>query len=122
METIDQRSDEQWERPTRLARSKLMTLLAYLEANHRSLIDYRCWQQAGRRISTGFVESTINRLIGRRMCKAQQMRWSRAGAHALLQVRAALLNGEFDARVRRWHPWVGTRRISWPWQVPSQAF
>lgn len=49
------------------------------------------------------------------------MRWSRAGAHALLRVRAVLLNREFDARVRRPHPRVSTRRISWPWQAPSPA-
>ena len=107
---------------TRLARSKLSNLLAYLEANHQSLIVYRRWQKEGRRISTGFVESTINRLIGRRMCKDQQMRWSREGAHCLLQVRAAVLNGELDARARRWHQWVGTRRISWPWMMPSHPF
>jgi hypothetical protein len=33
------------------------------------------------------------------MNKSQQMRWSRWGAYLLLQVRAALLNGEFDALV-----------------------
>lgn len=104
---------------TRLARSKLSNLLSYLQANHQLLIDYRRWQKHGRRISTGFVESTINRLIGRCMCKDPQMRWSREGAHGLLQVRAAVLNGELDSRARRRHPWVGTRRISWPWMVSS---
>jgi len=34
------------------------------------------------------------------MNKSQQMRWSRRGADLLLQVRAAVLNGEFDAPVR----------------------
>jgi hypothetical protein len=34
------------------------------------------------------------------MNKSQQMRWSRRGADLLLQVRAAVLNGEFDALVR----------------------
>ncbi|MGI9024631.1 MAG: ISKra4 family transposase [Burkholderiaceae bacterium] len=121
MVRLDRRADEYGERPTRQARSKT-TLLSYLEANHRSLIDYRRWQKEGRRISTGFVESTINRLIDRRLCKEQQMRWTREGAHALLQVRAALLNGELEARVRRWYPWVGGRRISWPWQMPSHPF
>src|SRR3984893_9879033 len=73
------------------ARYKLMDLLYYLQANLRSLIDYRSWQLAGRRISTGFVESTINRIVGRRMCKGQQMRWARLGAHCLVQVRVAAL-------------------------------
>jgi hypothetical protein len=34
------------------------------------------------------------------MNKRQQMRWSRRGADLLLQVRAAVLNGEFDALLR----------------------
>jgi hypothetical protein len=40
----------------------------------------------------------------------------------LLQVRAALLNRELDARARRRYPWIGSRRISWPWQTPSHPF
>jgi hypothetical protein len=35
------------------ARYKLMNLLYYLQANLRSLIDYRSWQRAERRISAG---------------------------------------------------------------------
>jgi hypothetical protein len=99
-----------------------MDLLYYLQANLRSLIDYRSWQQAGRRISTGFVESTINRIVGRRMCKGQQMRWSRLGAHCLVQVRAALLNQELDEIAHCQFPWLGEQRISWPWQQTSHPF
>ena len=106
----------------RAARYKLMDLLSYLEANVDSLVDYRSWQQAGRRISTGFVESTINRVVGRRMCKRQHMRWSRNGAHCLVQVRAALLNQEFDKLAQRHAPLIGRRRVSWPWQQASHPF
>ncbi len=31
----------------------------------------------GERISTGFVESTVNTVVGKRFCKRQQMRWSK---------------------------------------------
>lgn len=106
----------------RAARYKLLNVLSYLEANLDSLIDYRSWQQAGRRISTGFVESTINRVIGHRMCKDQHMRWSRNGAHCLVQVRAALLNQEFDQLAQRHAPLIGKRRVSWPWQQRSHPF
>ncbi|MDR6859956.1 hypothetical protein J2W96_006296 [Variovorax guangxiensis] len=99
-----------------------MEVVDYLTKNLDSLIDYRAWQQAGRRISTGFVESSINRIVGRRMCKGQHMRWSRAGAHRVVQVRVALLNKELDELARRQFPWIGQRRISWPWQRPSRAF
>jgi hypothetical protein len=50
------------------------------------------------------------------------MRWSRPGAHCVLQVRVALLNQELDDVAQRLFPWIGQRRISWPWQRTSQAF
>ena len=104
------------------AQSRLLDILNCLEVNKSALVDYCRWQQEGRRISTGFVESTINRLIGRRLCKGQQMRWTRAGAHAVLQVRAAILNDEFEARASAMHPWIGKRRITWPSDTASQPF
>jgi len=94
LELREERDPENASR-ARAARHRLMNVLCYLEANIDSLIDYRRWQQGGRRISTGFVESAINRLVGRRMCKGQHMRWSRAGAPYLVQARAAILNQEF---------------------------
>jgi hypothetical protein len=39
------------------------------------------------RVSTGFVESTVNQVISRRFCKQQQMQWTKRGAHLLLQTR-----------------------------------
>jgi hypothetical protein len=61
------------------------------------------------------VEGTVNRLIGRRMCKGQHMCWSKRGAHLLLQVRCAALNGDLLAGFQRWFPSVATRRIMMPW-------
>jgi hypothetical protein len=39
------------------------------------------------------VESTVNQLINWRFCKKQQMSWTKAGAQALLHVKAAAQNG-----------------------------
>jgi len=100
----------------------LSNVVTYLESNLESLIDYRTWQRVGRRISTGFVESSINRIVGRRMCKSQHMRWSRVGAHSVVQLRVALLNQEFHELARRQFPWIGHRRVTWPWQRTSQGF
>jgi hypothetical protein len=100
----------------------LSNVVTYLKSNVESLIDYRTWQRVGRKISTGFVESSINRIVGRRMCKSQHMRWSRVGAHSVVQVRVALLNQEFDELARRQFPWIGQRRVTWPWQKASQGF
>jgi hypothetical protein len=106
----------------RLTRRRLVDALAYLEANINSLIDYRGYQKAGRRISTGYGESSINRLIGRRMSKEQHMRWSRDGADGVVQVRVALQNQELDALSRQHFEWSGSRRISWPWMQASHPF
>jgi hypothetical protein len=48
----------------------------------------------GERISTGFVESTVNQVISKRFCKKQQMAWTPRGAHLLLQSRTRVLNGD----------------------------
>jgi len=58
----------------------------------------------GERISTGFVESTVNYVVSKRMVKKQQMRWSQRGAHLLLQIRTRVLNGEWEATFRQWYP------------------
>ena len=100
----------------------LSNVVTYLNSNVESLIDYRTWQCAGARISTGFVESSINRIVGRRMCKSQHMRWSRVGAHSVVQLRVALLNQEFHELAQRQFPWIGRRRVTWPWQRTSQPF
>jgi hypothetical protein len=58
----------------------------------------------GERISTGFVESTVNQVISKRFCKQQQMQWTKQGAHLLLQTRVKTLNGELGAMFKRWYP------------------
>jgi hypothetical protein len=50
----------------------------------------RYWN--GERIASGFVESAVNRVIGKRMVKPQQMGWSQRGAHLPHQIRKRVLN------------------------------
>jgi len=76
----------------------------YVCGNRRSLPDYAKQRAAGHRISTAHVESVMNHLVNHRLSKKQQMRWSRAGAHYLLQVRAELLNGTLLDRYRVGYP------------------
>jgi hypothetical protein len=42
----------------------------------------------------------VNSLVAKRIVKKQQMRWSLHGAHMLMEVRAAELNGELRNRFR----------------------
>ena len=75
----------------------LQELKRYINENAGTIVNYHDRRSAGLRVSSCGAESTVNYLINHRMNKHQQMRWSRRGAHMLLQVRAAVLNGEFDA-------------------------
>jgi hypothetical protein len=79
------------ERSAEMAIGHLCDLEGYLEKNKSGVINYSAWRKAGRRISTSAVEGTVNRLIGRRMCKSQHMCWTTRGAHMLLQVRCAVM-------------------------------
>jgi hypothetical protein len=58
----------------------------------------------GEWISTGFVESMVNYVVSKRMVKRQQMQWTPAGAHLLLQVRTQVLNDTWETTVRSWYP------------------
>ena len=62
-------------------------LATYIANNAAAIVNYsRRWDN-GERISTAFVESTVNPVISRRFTKKQQMQWSKVGAHRLLQIR-----------------------------------
>ena len=70
----------------------------------RSISASRNSYRYGERISTGFVESTVNQVISKRFCKKQQMQWTKRGAHLLLQTRVKTLNQELGAVFQRWYP------------------
>ena len=76
----------------------------YIERNGGFIPNYGERYRNGERISTGFVESTVNYVVSKRMVKKQQMRWSQRGAHLLLQIRTRVLNGEWEATFRQWYP------------------
>jgi hypothetical protein len=82
--------------------------------NDTSLVNYGERYRRGERISTAVVESMVNRVIERRMTKQQQMRWSRRGAHLLIQVRLAVLEDALQDAFRRWYP-------RFPMAVPREA-
>jgi hypothetical protein len=76
----------------------------YITNNAGFIPNYGERYRHGERISTGFVESTVNQVVSKRMVKKQQMRWSQRGAHLLLQIRTRVLNGEWEATFRTWYP------------------
>jgi hypothetical protein len=66
-----------------------------------------------RRVANTLAESAVNSRVAKRMVKKQQMRWSQHGAHMLMEVRAAEINGELRERLR------ARFREPEPHQVPS---
>jgi hypothetical protein len=86
--------------PTAAAALKVARLLDELEAYVCSqpdiIIDYATARQREEPISTAVTESTVQWLLHRRMNAQQQMRWSPRGAHLLLKVRCAVMNGTLE--------------------------
>jgi len=79
-------------------------LATYITNNAGSIVNYGERYRQSERISTGFVESTINQVISKRMVKKQQMQWTPEGAHLLLQVRTQVLNDDWENTFRTWYP------------------
>jgi len=101
-----------------LAATRLLHLvhpiLIYVRSNKSAIINYGARFRSGRRIASALAESAGNSLVTRRMVKKQQMQWSKRGAHLLLQVRAAVLNGDLRERLAYKPPKQAHRsRIAW---------
>ena len=62
----------------------------------------------GEAISSAVAESSVNQMISKRFVKKQQMRWTRRGAHLLLQVRTRVLDDTLTATFQRWYPGMET--------------
>ena len=75
--------------------SVLSDLETYVSGHADSIINYAAARPSAKPISTATTESTVQRLIHRRMTAKQQMRWSPRGAHLVLKVRTAVMNATF---------------------------
>lgn len=76
----------------------------YIENNKQWITNYGERYRVGERISTAFVESAVDQVLSKRFVKKQKMRWSRRGAHLLLQTRACVLNNELRSKFDNWYP------------------
>jgi hypothetical protein len=74
----------------------LQDLETYVSRQFSSIINYAAARRSGEPISTAPTESAVHRLLHRRMTAKQQMRWSPRGAHLMLKVRTAAMNGTFE--------------------------
>jgi hypothetical protein len=85
-------------------RKHLRELRDYLVNNQTSLTNYAHAQRNGLRISSAPAESGMSHVVNQRMGKRQPMCWTAEGAHLLLQVRCAVLDGRLDALFREQYP------------------
>jgi hypothetical protein len=74
---------------------------AYVTNNRAFIPNYGERYREGKVISTAFVESAVNQVVSKRFVKKQQMQWTPAGAHLLLQIRIEVLNGDWRATLSR---------------------
>lgn len=76
----------------------------YIRTNHSSIPNYGDRYRNEEAISSAVAESTVNQIVSKRFVKKQQMRWTRRGAHLLLQVRTRVLDDTLTATFQRWYP------------------
>jgi len=88
-------------------------LLTYVRSNRNAIVNYGARYRAGRRIASSLAKSAVDSLVARGMLKKQQMQWSLKGAHRMLQVRAAIFNGDLSERLA-WQPPEPNHRHHWP--------
>jgi hypothetical protein len=79
---------------------------AYVTNNRAAIPNYGERYRQGKTISTAFVESAVNQVVSKRFVKKQQMRWTPAGAHLLLQIRVQVLNQTWRGTLSRWYPGI----------------
>ena len=90
--------------PLKKLEKALDEMCTYIYRNSPMIVNYSERWHAGDRISTGFIESTINCFVTKRFAKKQQMQWTAKGAHLLMQIRAKVMNNEFATEFKNWYP------------------
>jgi hypothetical protein len=74
----------------------LEELETYVSGQSDIIIDYATARRCEEPISTAITECTVQWLLHRRMNAQRQMCWSPRGAHLMLKVRTAIVNGTLD--------------------------
>ena len=64
--------------------------------NKNYLVNYAKKYKSGEVISSSLAESNVETLINKRCKGKQHMKWTREGAHPLLQVRASAASNDWD--------------------------
>lgn len=79
---------------SKTARQTLISVAAYYERN-QGYMQYDQYLSAGWPIASGVIEGACRHLVKDR-CELSGMRWTQAGAEALLRLRSVLENGDWE--------------------------
>lgn len=79
-------------------------MVAHIRRNAHGLIDHGERHRAGERVSSAFVEATVNTVVAERFAKKQQTQRTPRGAHLLPKTRPRTLDGTRRQTVERWCP------------------
>src|SRR5437667_9213681 len=83
----------------------------YIRNNQSSLPNYGDRYRNGEAISSAVAESSVNQIISKRFVKKQQMRWTKRGAHLLLQIRTQVLDDTLTEIFQHWYPGMKTGEL-----------
>lgn len=75
---------------------KLKKLSVYISNNQSGIVNYAAREKAGLIFTSNLAECTVNTVINERQKGKQKMRWSREGAHHILQIRASVFSKSWN--------------------------
>lgn len=90
--------------PWQKLHQKVEDFITYIKNNEDHIPNYGERYTYNELISTAFVESAVNQIISKRFVKKQQMRWTKRGAHLLLQMRTKVLDDDLQELFQQWYP------------------
>ena len=77
-------------------KKKVENFSAYIKGNVEYIVDYSNRDKDGLIYTSHIAESTVEHYINQRFKKKQKMQWKRKNAHAVLQVRASIVDKSWD--------------------------
>lgn len=77
-------------------KDKVENFSNYIKDNREHIVDYDKRAQDGLIYTSHVAESTIEHYVNARFKKKQKMQWKRENTHAVLQIRASIIDGSWD--------------------------
>ena len=77
-------------------KEKVENFSTYIKDNREHIVNYDQRDQDGLIYTSHVAESTIEHYVNARFKKKQKMQWKRKNTHAVLQIRASIIDGSWD--------------------------